>query len=247
MKDQHTPGPWCVQPNGSCYNLKSPDRATHFAILVGMTHNHVGELEANARLIAAAPDMLALLRQCLWEHTEFNLVTPGTIDDIRRKLESLDPQQRSFKGLRRPSRSHCTGAAALGFWYATPLETVTFKEKIMDTEPDSLDFECHGLTCALRKGPLPGTWSGYVAIPPEHPLHGADDAAVEVHGGIAYADDHCAPEEPSDGRWWFGFDCYHICDKPEFGGTPRSLGYTKAECESLALQLSRLTKETVGK
>lgn len=40
-------------------------------------------------------------------------------------------------------------------------------------EPDSADFEAHGLKCALRRGPV-GAWCGYVGIPKEHPLHGRD-------------------------------------------------------------------------
>lgn len=50
----HTPGPWSLQSHGACFNLHSPDRHDHFAILVGMNHNAEGEHEANARLIAAA-------------------------------------------------------------------------------------------------------------------------------------------------------------------------------------------------
>ena len=36
------------------------------------------------------------------------------------------------------------------------------------------------------------------------------DLAIDVHGGITYAEDH-APARCSDGHWWFGFDAAH-CD-----------------------------------
>ena len=39
-----------------------------------------------------------------------------------------------------------------------------------ENEPDTLDFESHGLQCALRRGPM-GSWCGYAAIPVTHPLH----------------------------------------------------------------------------
>ena len=48
---KHTPGPWGLEPNGAAYNLRSPDRASHFLILVGMVDNNDGEFEANAQHI----------------------------------------------------------------------------------------------------------------------------------------------------------------------------------------------------
>ena len=54
MSKQHTPGPWHVEP--------SPDRV-HFDIRADGVHvpHGSGKGEANARLIAAAPDLLAAL------------------------------------------------------------------------------------------------------------------------------------------------------------------------------------------
>ncbi len=51
---KHTPLPWRLEPNGPCFNIKSPDRVEHFAILVGMGHNNPGEFKANANLIVRA-------------------------------------------------------------------------------------------------------------------------------------------------------------------------------------------------
>lgn len=62
---ERTPGPWALEPNGPAWNLKSPDRAEHFLIFLGMLHNNAGELEANARLIAAAPELLCVAEGAL--------------------------------------------------------------------------------------------------------------------------------------------------------------------------------------
>lgn len=87
------------------------------------------------------------------------------------------------------------------------------------TEPDRVDFEHAGLPCLLLRNHA-GTWCGYAAVPPGHPLHGKgyDDLDVEVHGGLTYAsacrDRIChvpKPGEPDD-VWWFGFDCGHYRD-----------------------------------
>lgn len=162
-----------------------------------------------------------------------------------------------------------------------------------ENEPDKLDFEASGLTCALRRGPG-GHWCGYVAIPEGHPWHGKgyDDTvkvpqsiidrpvdvdkvgvinlfcaagsadamadgwvpivlAVDAHGGLTYASDHEPCGKP-DGRWWFGFDCAHsgdFCPKfEELSARPddvyRDMDYVKAECESLARQLSAFAAAT---
>lgn len=60
---EHTPGPWTLETNGPCWNLRSPDRVDHFLVLLGMTHNNPGELEANACLIAAAPELLGACKR----------------------------------------------------------------------------------------------------------------------------------------------------------------------------------------
>ena len=62
MKTQHTPGPWSVS------KLATPDYAPEFAIHAGdddLARTMNGDSEANARLIAAAPDLLAALQRIL--------------------------------------------------------------------------------------------------------------------------------------------------------------------------------------
>lgn len=57
MSNRHTSGPWSVEPRG---NLKARQfiEAGEFRIAECITRDH----EANARLIAAAPDLLAALQ-----------------------------------------------------------------------------------------------------------------------------------------------------------------------------------------
>jgi hypothetical protein len=53
----------------------------------------------------------------------------------------------------------------------------------------------------------------YVRVPPGHPLHGKDDAEIDVnvHGGISLAAiEPCAHEDGIG--WWFGFDFAHCYD-----------------------------------
>lgn len=56
----HTPGPWSVGPTG---HVLAPSRKTHigFVSWAGEFLNRVGEAKANARLIAAAPELLEAL------------------------------------------------------------------------------------------------------------------------------------------------------------------------------------------
>ena len=58
MPNKHTPGPWAATKNG---NITSADRKVLIATLSGIND----EDESNARLIAAAPDLLEALQACL--------------------------------------------------------------------------------------------------------------------------------------------------------------------------------------
>ena len=67
--------------------------------------------------------------------------------------------------------------------------------------------------------------------------------AVDVHGGLTYANRGSYIEQESE-LWWFGFDCSHSGDyTPEYSKTwdneaiYRDYEYVKSECESLAKQL----------
>lgn len=130
-----------------------------------------------------------------------------------------------------------------------------------DDEPDKVYWidPTTGLDCLIHRNSL-GALCGYVGVPPGHPAHGKgyDDVAVDVHGGLTYAD---ACEEtteegtgichvPLEGRpahvWWLGFDCAHYRDlvpsmvsaMPPTDGRYRDIAYVEAEVTRLAEQLA---------
>ena len=65
----HTPLPWKLEANGPGFNLTSPDRASHFCILIGMEGQPEGEHEANGHHIVHCvnthPAILAVLEAVL--------------------------------------------------------------------------------------------------------------------------------------------------------------------------------------
>lgn len=68
---QHTPGPWAIDQNygSGCLHVWSPRR--EIAVARVSDDHPRAEDYANARLIAAAPDLLAALQQALaWSEEE---------------------------------------------------------------------------------------------------------------------------------------------------------------------------------
>jgi len=62
---QHTPGPWAVTEGYLWRGIRAPSRViADMRIVGGVVEN---EVQANARLIAAAPDMLAALQDIMAE------------------------------------------------------------------------------------------------------------------------------------------------------------------------------------
>lgn len=59
MKDQHTPGPWTIGGHDMDV-ISAPDRIP-IATIYNIIPRDVTEVRANARLIAAAPELLATL------------------------------------------------------------------------------------------------------------------------------------------------------------------------------------------
>lgn len=134
-------------------------------------------------------------------------------------------------------------------------------------EPDRVEWreEMTGLVCLALRHPQSGHWCGYVGVPAGHPWHGKhyDDVAVEVHGGLTFANacqagslgEHrvCHTPEPGepDHLWWLGFDCAHSGDvSPVWSNrfrrmpfeTYKTLSFVRGQCESLARQVE-LAKE----
>ena len=92
-KIQHTPGPWEARvaneyrPTCYGYTVSSDERPLAEVFKIGLTTEAA---EANAHLIAAAPDLLAALEAC--KEWIDNLVTQGTIDPL------LDAMPNNFGG-----------------------------------------------------------------------------------------------------------------------------------------------------
>lgn len=69
----HTPGPWRVEAAGDGFRKPTEDGAKDFQIVAangicpGIVWDYLREGEANARLFAAAPELLAALKDiCEW-------------------------------------------------------------------------------------------------------------------------------------------------------------------------------------
>jgi hypothetical protein len=65
---QFTPGPWTVKAGDGCRGIHGTDghgRIAKITMRRSITAANLTELDANARLIAAAPDLLAALRALL--------------------------------------------------------------------------------------------------------------------------------------------------------------------------------------
>jgi hypothetical protein len=138
-------------------------------------------------------------------------------------------------------------------------------------EPDHQEWRYDGVPCVVNRNDH-GSWCGYVAIPPGHPLYEKDvdvDDVVEAHGGITYSEHGCMGEichtprpGESDYPRWVGFDCAHCMDfvptmallRSQLGYEEtamsmlgrfevyRTIDYVKAETENLAQQIAALAR-----
>jgi hypothetical protein len=89
-------------------------------------------------------------------------------------------------------------------------------------------WEQRGYECAAVVQIGLGHRCGYVALPESHPWHGVDYdklGDVDIHGGLTWSGEF--PDEwvvPSlAGRWWIGFDCAHLGDRPDPGYRAQAL------------------------
>ena len=60
-KVEHTPGPWRVESRGGMNGREVRADATYVVATVNTTNNTAGNRLANARLIAAAPELLTVV------------------------------------------------------------------------------------------------------------------------------------------------------------------------------------------
>ena len=84
---KHTQGPWhTTEPNainGKRFICTEPADGVFYTVAITMgdaAWSHIDDA-ANARLIAAAPDLLDALRKLLLEHDAISMQRDGTIDD----------------------------------------------------------------------------------------------------------------------------------------------------------------------
>ena len=81
MEAKHTPGPWVVWPHLDSYHIRGAMKNIAFTNQVSPSHMGKEE-QANARLIAAAPNMLAALRAIVaringvWDDPDLMLFGP---------------------------------------------------------------------------------------------------------------------------------------------------------------------------
>lgn len=83
MNTQHTPGPWNWSDDGE--GNKFGRKGLEPCVLFGTVKSLVDVYDADARLIAAAPDLLAAL-QAVWEFFEPVYVS-AMADDIERTAQ----------------------------------------------------------------------------------------------------------------------------------------------------------------
>ncbi len=79
---KHTPGNWAV-PDGGVY----PMVATHDSTIICVLNDTGDVMEANARLMAAAPDLLAALKHAVRWHDQFSL---GDVAKMKAAIASAE-------------------------------------------------------------------------------------------------------------------------------------------------------------
>lgn len=84
-KAQHTPGPWKVSRTGEELQISAISTPGYFAVIRGACAGAHEQGEANARLIAAAPELLEALEELVGWLAEARLEMGGHIglDDAR--------------------------------------------------------------------------------------------------------------------------------------------------------------------
>jgi hypothetical protein len=85
MKTEHTEGPWEIETKGSRHFIDGADQLTvAYVDRAGVRDRQ--EIEANARLIAAAPDLLTALTEML---NQFGHYCEHTADPSEVKAQSV--------------------------------------------------------------------------------------------------------------------------------------------------------------
>lgn len=69
----HTPGPWVHNAEDNIITAQGREHATLIEWQARSLHVSIEERDANARLIAAAPDLLAALKRCRFDSLNMSL------------------------------------------------------------------------------------------------------------------------------------------------------------------------------
>lgn len=77
--NKHTPGPWSLYRTPTYWGLKHPHTGR---LLATVAHSHQANSEANAALIAAAPELLAALQAILprWDSCDEDDTPPAVVE-----------------------------------------------------------------------------------------------------------------------------------------------------------------------
>lgn len=91
-ESKHTPGPWRVNSLGPARIIYDGSREGWAIADVKTYHGRhaAGQAEANAHLIAAAPDMLESVKRMRWLCSELHAGNSFSRDDLLRWLEEAD-------------------------------------------------------------------------------------------------------------------------------------------------------------
>lgn len=82
----HTPGPWVWKADGGIYSA-APNTLTRF---VATVYHYSPEIVPNARLIAAAPDLLAACKMVADMAVGWGALTPGDIAEVKAAIAKAE-------------------------------------------------------------------------------------------------------------------------------------------------------------
>ena len=111
MSAQHTPGPWWLQADGAGWYVEcTPERGYSVAYIRSEVAEDDpdtpdAEKEANARLIAAAPDLLEALK-------ELSRSFIGTYSDDQRSDDEINNHREHWERMARAAIAKATGEQA---------------------------------------------------------------------------------------------------------------------------------------
>ena len=88
---KHTPGTWKAQKNHGDLWIRATDRYEESLLIANVYETfEEGQKEANARLIAAAPEMLEVLREAISAYSLTNYPKDHWSNKVRRLLAKIE-------------------------------------------------------------------------------------------------------------------------------------------------------------